>query len=401
MYGRDPWGGPLEIAAADSATEDERSRNLQEYDRAALSRQLDETQQGWLLGHGEKMKKKKNCCFVTVIITLIVKYDPRHHNHHPPPDNYTVALHSALKFFNAQRWDAIKFNFPASFAMTMLSWSVIEYSAKYEAAGELQHVKDIIKWGSDYFLKTFNHTADSISQLVAQVGSGDTSNGNTRENDHYCWVRPEDIEYERPVTPCSSCSDLTGIMMVASFFTIHSDFGVSLCISMTDNKDTTLLPVHASLYNGMSIDWDSGTSLRYLKDEVAAGRATWDGSIKIPGTFKIPESCAFLLQAYHRLALSSIDGLVLIIDWINSWSESPDRYVGPQAAGAGRGKTSSLAGYPKGTVPPHRGWDSRDRKVFGQLGICVGIAEETYSAAFLSCWLCLFVLPLETYAILK
>lgn len=65
--------------------------------------------------------------------------------------------------------DAIKFNFPASFSMTMLSWSVIEYSAKYEAAGELNHVKDIIKWGSDYFLKTFNHTADSIGTIVMQV----------------------------------------------------------------------------------------------------------------------------------------------------------------------------------------------------------------------------------------
>lgn len=67
--------------------------------------------------------------------------------------------------------DAIKFNFPASFAMTMLSWSVIEYSAKYEAAGELDHVKGIIKWGTDYFLKTFNSSADTIDRVVAQVDS--------------------------------------------------------------------------------------------------------------------------------------------------------------------------------------------------------------------------------------
>lgn len=65
--------------------------------------------------------------------------------------------------------DAIKFNFPMSYAMTMLSWSVIEYSAKYEAAGELNHVKEIIKWGTDYFLKTFNSTADTIDRMVAQV----------------------------------------------------------------------------------------------------------------------------------------------------------------------------------------------------------------------------------------
>lgn len=67
--------------------------------------------------------------------------------------------------------DAIKFNFPQSFAITMLSWSVIEYSAKYEAAGELNHVKEIIKWGTDYFLKTFNNSADTIDRIAAQVVS--------------------------------------------------------------------------------------------------------------------------------------------------------------------------------------------------------------------------------------
>lgn len=65
--------------------------------------------------------------------------------------------------------DAIKFNFPASFAMTMLSWSVIEYSAKYEAAGELAHVRETIKWGVDYLLKTFNSSADTIDRIAAQV----------------------------------------------------------------------------------------------------------------------------------------------------------------------------------------------------------------------------------------
>lgn len=65
--------------------------------------------------------------------------------------------------------DAIKFHFPASLNMTMLSWSVIEYRAKYEAAGELNHVKEIIKWGTDCLLKTFNHSADSISRIIAQT----------------------------------------------------------------------------------------------------------------------------------------------------------------------------------------------------------------------------------------
>lgn len=268
----------MEIAA-DSATDDDRSRNLQDYDRAAISsssRQLDETQQSWLLGPAEQKKKKKyvdlGCIIVsrkiflwtvgTILaagliagfIALIVKLVPRHHHGPPPPDNYTQALNKALMFFNAQRsgklpkhnnvsWrgnsclndgkgdsssifkdlkggfydagDAIKFNFPASFSMTMLSWSVIEYSAKYEAAGELNHVKEIIKWGADYFLKTFNSSADTIDRLVAQVGVGDTSGGSTTPNDHYCWMRPEDIDYPRPVTECGSCSDLAAEMAAA------------------------------------------------------------------------------------------------------------------------------------------------------------------------------------------
>nr|GMD42357.1 endoglucanase 25-like [Ipomoea batatas] len=86
--------------------------------------------------------------------------------------------------------DAIKFSFPQAFSLTMLSWSVIEYSSKYEAAGELNHVKDIIQWGTDYLLKTFNSSADTID-------------------------RPEDIDYARPVIECQSCSDLAAEIAAA------------------------------------------------------------------------------------------------------------------------------------------------------------------------------------------
>ncbi|GLJ54225.1 hypothetical protein SUGI_1162870 [Cryptomeria japonica] len=273
-YGRDPWGGPLEINV-DSATDDDRSRNLQDFDRAALSRQLDETQQSWLLGPGEQKKKKYvdlGCIvcsrtvfkwivisvlvsgFIAGLVTLIVKTVPRHHHSPPPPDNYTQALRKALMFFNAQRsghlpkhnnvsWrgnsclrdglsdpgannanlvggfydagDAIKFNFPGAFAMTMLSWSVIEYSGKYESSGDLNHVKEIIKWGTDYILKTFNSSSDDITVVYSQVGKGDTSDGPSNPNDHYCWMRPEDIDYTRPVTASSTGSDLAAEMAAA------------------------------------------------------------------------------------------------------------------------------------------------------------------------------------------
>ncbi|KAI9181370.1 hypothetical protein LWI28_014368 [Acer negundo] len=68
--------------------------------------------------------------------------------------------------------DATKFTFPASFAMTMLSWSVLEYSGKYKATGELDHIKDIIKWGTDYLLKTFNSSANSVQMIACFTGWG-------------------------------------------------------------------------------------------------------------------------------------------------------------------------------------------------------------------------------------
>ncbi|KAG6504411.1 hypothetical protein ZIOFF_036744 [Zingiber officinale] len=65
--------------------------------------------------------------------------------------------------------DAIKFTFPLSFSMTLLSWSVIEYSAKYESTKELHHIKEIIRWGVDYLLKTLNSSADTTNNIVAEV----------------------------------------------------------------------------------------------------------------------------------------------------------------------------------------------------------------------------------------
>jgi endoglucanase len=65
--------------------------------------------------------------------------------------------------------DNIKFHFPMAFSMTLLSWSVLEYSAKYKAVEEYDHVRELIKWGTDYLLLTFNSSASTIDKLYAQV----------------------------------------------------------------------------------------------------------------------------------------------------------------------------------------------------------------------------------------
>uniref|UniRef100_M1BBU7 cellulase n=1 Tax=Solanum tuberosum TaxID=4113 RepID=M1BBU7_SOLTU len=284
------WGGALEIATTtggESTTDDDnRSRNfdldrasvnqLQRYDNydrsTQSSRNLDETQQSWLLGPPEKKKKKYvdlGCIIcsrkalkytligiivafaVIALPTIVVKVWPKHKSQPSLPDNYTFALHKVLMFFDAQKsgklpktngipWrgdsglqdgskltdvkgglvggyydagDNIKFHYPMSFAMTMLSWSVIEYEHKYRALGEYEHITDIIKWGTDYLLRTFNSSATKIDKVYSQVGGA--LNNSRKPDDHYCWQRPEDMNYERPVQTATSAPDLAAEMAAA------------------------------------------------------------------------------------------------------------------------------------------------------------------------------------------
>ncbi|KAK4751873.1 hypothetical protein SAY87_020671 [Trapa incisa] len=284
MHSRNHWGGSFEINGetnSNHTTDYDRSREMDWVDRAALPssggihrHELDETQQSWLLGsQQEKNKKSKyvdlGCVvcsrkalkwtlwglaaafFLISLPIIIAKSIPAHKSRPPPPDNYTVALHKALLFFNAQKsgklpknngvpWrgssglsdgngttdtkgglvggyydagDNIKFHFPMSFAMTMLSWSVIEYSHKYEAINEYDHVRELIKWGTDYLLLTFNSSASRIDKIYSQVGG--SRNGSTTPDDHYCWQRPEDMDYPRAVQTANSGPDLAGEMAAA------------------------------------------------------------------------------------------------------------------------------------------------------------------------------------------
>ncbi|KAG5240067.1 endoglucanase [Salix suchowensis] len=247
MHSANHWGGSFEIySGAESTTDDEKSRNI-EWDKAALQPQhhhLDETQQSWLLYPQETKKKKYvdlgcvSCShkalkwtlyafvFALLVIalpTILAKTLPKHKSKPPPADNYTIALQKALLFFNAQKCKSVggyydagdnsKFHFPMAFAMTMLSWSVIEYRQKYEAIGEYQHTRDLIRWGTDYLLLTFNSSASKIDKIYCQVGG--SRNGSTLPDDHYCWQRPEDMEYPRPVQVVNGGADLAGEMAAA------------------------------------------------------------------------------------------------------------------------------------------------------------------------------------------
>lgn len=236
-------------------------------------RTLDEIQRSWLLNPETELSRKKDkhidlgciicsrkafgwtaglvllAILVIGLPTIITKSLPQHHPLSRQPDNYTTALREALLFFNEQKsgrlpeenynisWradsglqdgnaterglvggyydagDNTKCHFPMSFAMTMLSWSVIEYEGKYKTIEEYEHVRELIKWGTDYLLLTFDSSAASVPYIYSQVGG--SRNGSTLPDDHTCWTRPEDMDYHRPVQTAYTAPDLAGEMAAA------------------------------------------------------------------------------------------------------------------------------------------------------------------------------------------
>jgi len=97
--------------------------------------------------------------------------------------------------------DYVKFGYPMAGAMTVLAYGGISYGAAYEAAGEMEHLKEAVKWGTDYFIKA--HV--SPNEFYCQVGNGVI--------DHEYPGRPETMTISRPaysLTPSKPGSDCAG-----------------------------------------------------------------------------------------------------------------------------------------------------------------------------------------------
>lgn len=131
MHSVNHWGGPLEIVGESQvdSTDDHRSQNA-DWDKASASRKsytLDETQRSWLLDPETRLSSKKNkyvdlgciicsrkalkwsvgivaLAFLVIGMPIIISKNlPENHARPLPPDDFTLALHKALLFFDEQK----------------------------------------------------------------------------------------------------------------------------------------------------------------------------------------------------------------------------------------------------------------------------------------------------------
>lgn len=80
--------------------------------------------------------------------------------------------------------DHIQFTLTMAYSMTVLIWGLIRYEDAYTAAGELQHMRQTVKWGLDSLVKS--HTDEN--EFYVQISD---------EVDHCRWGPPETINYLR------------------------------------------------------------------------------------------------------------------------------------------------------------------------------------------------------------
>ncbi|MGB6220290.1 glycoside hydrolase family 9 protein [Haloferula sp.] len=135
-------------------------------------------------------------------------------------DGSDVGIDLSGGFYDAG--DHVKFGLPMAFSMTMLSWGAIEYPAAYQETGQIDFLKENLRWGCDYFIKCHLRESDgSTSALYGQVGDGHL--------DHAVWSPAETMSMSRPsykIDASSPGSDLaaeTAAALAASSMVFASE----------------------------------------------------------------------------------------------------------------------------------------------------------------------------------
>ncbi|GFS40828.1 hypothetical protein Acr_00g0070760 [Actinidia rufa] len=111
----------------------------------------------------------------------------------------------------------------------------------------------------------------------------------------------------------------------------------------------------------------------------------------------ILKRCEYLFKAFHTIFTNDDKKeSISIEDWIAFWYKGASSYVKPPQRKAKRYSHSKATWNPTRYILASLKSSRRKPKpFFVSLGINDDVVEQTYLAAFLSCWLCIFVLPSE------
>ncbi|CAH9063905.1 unnamed protein product [Cuscuta epithymum] len=113
--------------------------------------------------------------------------------------------------------------------------------------------------------------------------------------------------------------------------------------------------------------------------------------------------CKYLFDAYHHLFPTVGDKRALRVPvWVKFWFKKASKYVMPPQRTEKKRSSRAKATYnPSGAIPKFSGWSNSMKVPFHALKVPAEYEEEIYLAAFLSCWLCAFVLPHEGPRIIR
>lgn len=180
-------------------------------------------------------------------------------------DGADVNLNLTGGFFDAG--DMVKFGFPAASAMTVLGWSVVDFSAGYPQA-ELVRMRSTLRWYADYIMRCH----PSANVFHGQVGDGD--------EDHSVMCRPEECSPVRPTYTCNAtapCSDLAAETAAAlatiSMVFSQVDPSYSSQVLATAQSLYTFATTHRGLYHNSITDAATFYRSSGDADEMAWGAA--------------------------------------------------------------------------------------------------------------------------------
>ncbi|PIN13728.1 hypothetical protein CDL12_13650 [Handroanthus impetiginosus] len=112
----------------------------------------------------------------------------------------------------------------------------------------------------------------------------------------------------------------------------------------------------------------------------------------------IPRFCKYLFHAYHLLRKSAVGDQFFRVSlemWILFWSKKDMKYRQPPPRKEKKKTRPKSTHNPSGDFDAHQGWTTIEEAPFSKLGLDRKLRDETYLDAYLACWLCNFVLPID------